>query len=287
MTHMRKSLRIGLFLTTLFVLPAAVLAQAATGAIDLTAHVTPTGAQSEPVRQFTFYILTRSYAAVVEEVAGQDPLPTREEFIEKLTVSPELKTWLKAHNTVDLTSTDLDKVLTSDDIMKVPEFFSAYERSNSGGVTKGFPTPKYRDSDKTANPDKYAKQKEEFLSDTKKFMEAHPSSVQGIELELTGVNPKVAWDNMHVAHSARVAQLAPDTAQVKYLVAKLQTDLNGHAFLAGLPQGNYWVSSLGMEASTGDRRLMWDVPLTIQAGQSTRLDLSNLNATDTHKTATP
>jgi hypothetical protein len=282
---MQNFRRVLLALVACTFLPAFLAAQASTGALDLTAQVTPTGAQAEPVRQFTLYILTRSYAEVVQEVSGQDVLPTREKFIDQLTVSPELKAWLKAHNAIDLTTTDLDKSLTTDDIMKTPEFFAAYERSNAGGVTKGFPLPKYRESDKTANPDKYAKQKEEFLTETRKFIDTHPASVQGIELELTGVNPKVAWDNLHALHAARLTQAAPDAAQVKYLAAKVQTDLDGHASVSGLPAGNYWVTSLGVEAISGDRRLMWDVPITIQAGKTLSLNLSNLNASNTLKPA--
>lgn len=282
---MRNFRRILPSLVAFVCFPVFLAAQVSTGSIDLTAQVAPTGGQAEPVRQFTLYILTRSYADVVQEVSGQDVLPTREEFIEKLTVSPELKAWLKKHKTLDLTTTDLDKSLTTDDIMDTPEFFAAYERSNAGGVTKGFPLPKYRESDKTANPDKYAKQKEEFLSETKKFIETHPASVQGIELELTGVNPKVAWDDLHVLQANRLAQAAPDAAQLKYLAAKVQTDLDGRGSVSGLPPGNYWVSSLGVEATSGDRRLLWDVPITIQAGETLRLTLSNLNASNKQKPA--
>jgi hypothetical protein len=284
MSHMRNGLRILLALTaSCFLFGTLACAQGGTGAIDLSARVTATGAQAEPVRQFTLYVLTKSYADVVKEVEGQDVLPTRDKFIDKLTVSPELKAWLKAHDLIDLTSPDLDKVLTVDDIMKVPEFFAAYERSNSGGVTKGFPMPKYREADKEANPDRYQKQKEEFLETTKKFLETHPSTVQGIELELTGVNPKVPWDDMNANHRNKVAQYAPDTAQLKYLAGKALTDLDGHAVISGLPAGNYWVSSLGMDATSGDRRLAWDVPVTVVAGRTIHLDLSNLNATDTRQ----
>ena len=282
---MRNFRRILPSLVAFVCFPVLLGAQASTGSIDLTAQVAPTGGQAEPVRQFTLYILTRSYADVVQEVSGQDVLPTREEFIEKLTVSPELKAWLKKHKTLDLTTTDLDKSLTTDDIMDTPEFFAAYERSNAGGVTKGFPLPKYRESDKTANPDKYAKQKEEFLSETKKFIETHPASVQGIELELTGVNPKVAWDDLHVLQANRLAQAAPDAAQLKYLAAKVQTDLDGRGSVSGLPPGNYWVSSLGVEAMSGDRRLLWDVPISVQGGKTLRLTLSNLNASNKQKPA--
>jgi hypothetical protein len=280
MALMRHTLRLFALAGGLLSLASALAAQAGTGAIDMTARVTPTGARPEPVRQFTLYVLTKSYADVIKEVEGQNALPTRDEFIDKLTVSPELKKWLKAHEVIDLTLPDLDKVVIADDIMQVPEFFDAYERANSGGVTMGIPKPKYRDTDKTANPDKYQKQKDEFLSATRKFIETHPATIQGIELELTGVNPNVQWEKIHVDYKKRIAQMAPDTAQIKYLAGKADTDLDGHAFVGGLVPGKYWVSTLGMDAASGDRRLLWDVAVTVQAGQTCQLNLSNVNATD-------
>lgn len=280
MTLMRHTLRLLGLGSALLFLASLLAAQAGTGAIDMTAHITPTGARPEPVRQFTFYVLTKSYAEIIKEVEGQDILPTRDEFIDKLTISPELKKWMKAHDVMDLTSPDLDKVVTPDDIIEVPEFFDAYQRANSGGVTMGLPKPKYREIDKTANPEKYQKQKDEFYSATKKFIQTYPATRQGMELELAGVNPNVRWEKLHVDHKKRVAQMAPDTAQIKYLVGKADTDLDGRSFLSGLAPGKYWVSSLGMYAASGDRRLLWDVAITIQPGQTAHLDLSNINATD-------
>ena len=280
---MRLSLRLFFCLATLVPLPATLRAQSTTGALDLSARITPTGARPEPVREFDFYVLTKSYAEIVNEVSGNDPLPSRDEFIDKLKCSPELKTWLKAHDIVDLTSPDSDQLFTVDDIMKVPEFFSAYQRSNSGGVTKGLPQPKYRESDKETNPDKYQKQHEEYLAATRKFIETHTFTIQGMELELAGANPKTAWDTLQVNHKHKVAQLAPETAQVKYLAAKAETDLDGRALLTGLRPGNYWISSLGMYAASGDRRLSWDVPVTVGPGPPTRIELSNLNSTDVLK----
>ena len=280
MTLMRHTLRFFALLSGLPSLASTLAAQVATGAIDMTARVTPTGARPEPVRQFTFYVLTRSYADIVKEVEGQNVLPTRDEFIEKLTVSPELKKWMKAHEVMDLTSPDLDKVVTPDDIIQVPEFFDAYERANSGGVTMGLPKPKYRETDKTANPEKYQKQKDEFYSATKKFIQTYPATIQGMELELVGVNPNMQWEKLHVDRKKRIAQMAPDTAQTKYLAGKADTDLDGHAFVSGLAPGKYWISTLGMDAASGDRRLLWDVAISVEAGQTSRLNLSNINATD-------
>jgi len=284
---MRNSLRPIALLGACFVLAASLAAQGRPGAIEIVARITPTGARPEPVRQFALYVLTKSYAEVVKEVEAQDVLPTREQFIESRKCSPELKAWMKAHDTIDLASTDLNLQLLPDDIMKVPEFFAAYERSNSGGVTRGLPRPKYRDSDKSSNPDRYQKQKEEFLAETRKFIETNPASVQGIELELIEINPKRDWDALQGDHKRKLAQLAPDTAQVKYLAGKAETDLDGRALITGLPAGSYWVSSLGMDASSGDRRLLWDVPVAVQAGQTAHLELSNLNATELRRVAAP
>ena len=47
---------------------ASARAQSPNGTLDFTARITPTAARPEPVRQFTFYVLTKSYADVVKEV---------------------------------------------------------------------------------------------------------------------------------------------------------------------------------------------------------------------------
>lgn len=280
MSSMRVSFRPLMIAFGCLLLAGVLRSQGGTGAIDLTARITPTGARPEPVRQFTFYVLTRSYADIIKEVDAQDALPSREQFIVKLNCSAQLKVWLKKQEILDLTSPDLDQLLSPDDIMNVPEFFAAYQRSNSGGVTPGFPQPKYRESDRESNPDRYQKQKQEYLAAIRKFLETHPASVQGLELELAGVNPKNLWDKVQGDHRRRVLQLAPDTAQVKYLAGKAETDLDGRAIISGLPAGSYWVSSIGMDAASGDRRLLWDVPVTVVAGKTSRVELTNLNAWD-------
>jgi len=277
---MRFNLRFLSLPTALFLLALSGHAQNSTGALDLTARITPTGARPEPVRQFTFYVLSKSYADITAEVDQQDKLPTRDEFISGLKVSSQLKSWLKSHDVMDLTQLDVDKLVTSDDIISIPEFLAAYQRSNSGGVTVGIPSPKFHESDKEANPEKYEKLKQDYMIAMKKFMDAHPGTISGMELELGAVNPKLAWDKLQYDHKNRVAQLSPDIAQSKYLVGKADTDLDGRALIVGLAPGSYWVSSLGMDAASGDRHLRWDVPTSIQASQTTRVNLTNFNAID-------
>src|SRR5499425_683371 len=66
-------------------------AEARTGALEFSARITPTAARPEPVRQFTFYILTKSYTDIVKEAEEKDPVPDRGAFIDGLRVSPELR----------------------------------------------------------------------------------------------------------------------------------------------------------------------------------------------------
>jgi hypothetical protein len=278
---MRKAFGFFLTLVLCFLCTArAALAQDAQGALDFMARITPTAARPEPVRQFTFYVLTKSYAEISLEVETQDAVPSRERFINDLKLSPELKDWLRSHDVFDLAMPGLDRLVTPDDIIHVPEFLLAYQRSNSGGVTNGIPRPKYRDADKTENPDRYEKQHEEYLVALKKFIQLRPETVSGIELELDAISPQRKWSQIQSEHKKRVLRLAPDAAQTKYLAAKADTDLEGRAFVSGLPAGNYWVSTLNLDAAAGDTLLRWDVPVTIQAGRTARIELTNLNARD-------
>jgi hypothetical protein len=260
--------------------PGAVAQNASGGPLDFIARISPTAARPEPVRQFTFYVLTKSYADIVKEVEEQNAAPSRNKFIDDLKISPELKEWLKNHDVFDLTLPGTDRLLTPDDIIHVPEFLLAYQRSNSGGVTNGIPRPKYTDADKTERPERYKKQYQEYVVALKKFIQTHPDTVSGIELELSAVNPQHKWSQLQADHKKRVFRLAPDVAQTKYLVGKADTDLDGRGSVSGLPPGNYWLSTLNLDANAGDTRVVWDVPVTIRAGQSTRIELTNLNAID-------
>ncbi|HET8965009.1 MAG TPA: carboxypeptidase-like regulatory domain-containing protein [Candidatus Acidoferrum sp.] len=257
-----------------------VEAQGANGALEFTARVTPTAAKPEPVRDFTFYVLTKSYDDIVKDIDERDGPPAREKFIDELKISPELRTWLHKHDVMDMTLPGFDKLLTPDDVLHVPEFLLAYQRSNSGGVTNGIPVPKYREADKTENPTRYEKQHQEYLNSLKKFITSRPETMAGMELELDGVNPARKWAEVQNTHRRRVLQLAPAEAQTKYLAAKADTDLDGRATVPGLAPGNYWVSTLALTAVAGDARLRWDVPVRIAPGQTLRIELTNLNATD-------
>ena len=266
-------------------LGGSACAQSIPGSLELAARITPTAARPEPVRQFTFYVLTKSYVEIEREVEAEDVIPSRDKFIEDLKLSPELKEWLKAHDIFDLTTPGLDRLVTADDIIHVPEFLLAYQRSNSGGVTTGIPKPKYADADKTTHPDRYNKQLQEYYLALKKFIQNNPSTVNGIELELVAVSPQNKWAQIQADHKRRVLRLAPEFAQTKYLAAKADTDLDGRASVSGLAPGDYWLSTLNLSANAGDTTLGWDAPVAIHAGKTTRVELTNLNAVDKHASA--
>jgi len=273
--------RILLSLAAFAALAGRAGAQSANGSLELIARVTPTAAKPEPVRDFTFYVLTKSYDDIVKEIDERDGPPAREKFIEGLKISTELRAWLQKHDVMDLMLPGVDKLFTPDDVLHVPEFLLAYQRSNSGGVTNGLPVPKYREADKTENPDRYEKQHQEYLNALKKFLTAKPETMSGMELELDGVNPARKWAQVQNTHRRRVEQLAPAEAQTKYLAAKADTDLDGRASISGLTPGNYWISTLALTASAGDTQLRWDVAVKVAAGQTLRIELTNLNAADT------
>jgi hypothetical protein len=257
-------------------------AQSTNGSLNFLARITPTAAHPEPVRQFTFYLLTKSYREICKEVEEQNAPPDREKFIGDLKVSPELREWLRNHEVLDLTTPNLDKSLTADDILHIPEFLAAYQTTNSGGVTNGIPKPKYTDADKKDRPDRYQKQHDEYFAALKKFIQTHPESVSGMELEMTGINPQARWAQMQAEQKRRVLRIAPEVAQTKFLAAQADTDLEGRAAISNLPAGKYWLGTLNLEAGAGDQHLRWDVPVTIQDGRSVRVELTNLNATDAH-----
>ena len=268
-----------------FTFVSGARAQSDTGALEMIARITPTAARPEPVRQFTFYVLTKSYTEIVKEVENQDPVPPRDRFIDSLKVSTELRTWLKSHDTLDLMAPDVDKLITADDILNIPEFLQAYQRTNSGGVTEGLPKPKYTEADKAEHPEKYEKLRQEYMVNLKKFIRSRPETISGVELELDGVNPQRKWAALQNDRRKRVQRVAPDVAQLKFLATKADTDLEGRASLYGIAPGDYWISSLNLDADAGDMRVRWDVPVKIDRGKTIRIELSNLNSIDMRSSA--
>jgi len=265
-------------LAAIALVPLALGQAPQTGEIEFVARVTPTAGRPEPARQLTFYLLRKSFADVQKEAEDSEPKPDLDRFIEGLEVSKELKVWMKRQRSVDLSSPDFARRLTVDDIIGVPEFCEAYVKRNAGATALGFPTPKYRPQDATQNPVKYKRQLEEYRKQVRRFIESNPGSVEGIEAQLDAINPGQRWAQQQSEQRRRSRRRTLQLAQTRYLVAKTDTDLEGRGMLAGILPGEYWLSTLETEAVAGDARLRWDVPVTVQGGQSTRVELSNLNA---------
>ncbi len=251
---------------------------AQTGSIEFVARATPTGGRPEPVRQLTFYLLRKSFADTQKEVEETEPKPGLDRFIESLNVSKELKAWMKKQHSVELAGSDFIRRLTVNDVLDVPEFYDAYLNHNAGGVTVGFPSPRYRQSDREQNPQRYEKQRQEYREAVRKFIENNSQSVDGIDAHLEAINPGPRWTQQESAQQRRIRKRTLELAQTRYLVAKTDSDLDGRGALVGIPPGEYWLGTLETEAIAGDTRLRWDTPVTVRAGQATRLELSNLNS---------
>jgi hypothetical protein len=271
----------GLFLIAL---PVHLAAQAP-GRIDFTARVAPTGGRPEPVRQMTFYLLSKSMDDVRSEALQLEPPPDFDKFVDGLTVSPELKKWMKKHHSANLSGADFTKSLTADEIVDIPEFFDAYMSRNAGFKGVGFPKPKFKEKDRESNPEKYNQEKEEYTNAIRKFIAAMPDSVQGIDIDLADKNPSVKWEHLLDGHKQRLESRTIELAQQRYLASQTDTDLDGRGSFAGLAPGAYWISMIGIQAISGDVRLRWDLPVRVRPGETTRVELSNLNAAKANATA--
>lgn len=279
--HRNASLVLGLLLTGI---PGRIAAQSA-GGIEFTAKVAPTDGRPEPVRQLTFYLLRKSLDDVRREAMQTEPAPDLDRFVDGLSGSSKLKAWMKKNHTVELAGTDFAKSLTADDIVDVPEFYDAYLSLNGGFQGTGFPQPKFKLKDRTSNPEKYNQQKEEYKEAIRKFAGSAPESAQGIDADLTGINPFVKWQQLVVEQERRLEKRTLELAQTRYLVAKADTNLDGRGSFGGLAPGSYWIGLLGMQAVSGDVRLRWDFPATVRPGETTRVELTNLNAAKPYSAA--
>jgi len=257
----------------------------ATGSVEFTAQVAPTDGRPEPVRQLTFYLLRKSLDDIRQEAMQLEPPPDLDKFIDSLTVSQKMKEWMKKNHTVHLGTTNLAKSLSADDVVDIPEFYNAYMLRNSGYEGAGFPKPKFKLKDEVSNPSKFIEQKAEYKEEVRKYVGTAPESIQGIETKLIDVNPSVKWELITAEHRRQLEKRTLDLAQTRYLVAQADTNLEGRGRFAGLAPGKYWMNMLGMQAISGDVRLRWDLAVTVRAGESTRVELSNLNAVKPYSAA--
>jgi hypothetical protein len=255
-----------------------VAAQA--GSIEFVARETPSGGLEEPVRGFPFYLLSKSFAEIEKEVDRASPKPEMNAFIEKLdsTYSAELKAWMKKNQCVSLSGPDFIKKLTPTDILSIPEFRQAYMERNAGDQSADFPKPKVKPSDQAKNPQKFAKLSAEYEEAVRRYIEQHPSSVEGIDLNFTESDPGPRWNALVEKRRPEIRLHALELAQSTYLVARAETDLQGQAYVHSVAPGTYWISTLDVPAVIGDAHSRWDVPVTVRPGQTEYVALSNANA---------
>ncbi len=260
--------------------PSAVRAQ--TGSIEFIARITPSSGVAEPVRQLPFYLLNRSFAEIRADVEQSEPRPDLEAYVDKLTVSKELKAWMKKNKTAMLSGEEFVSGLTPSDIMDVPEFFTAYVDRNTGDQSINFPEPKYKPRDLQKNPERYAKMRQDYLDAIKKFIATNPDSKAGMDLNLESINPGPAWRSIVGKRDPAVKRHTLELAQTRYLVAKAETDLDGRGFMRAIPSGSYWIGTLDIYATVGDSHLQWDVPVHVNAGETSHLELTNSDAVQPH-----
>jgi len=274
---MKRQLQLGILLSAValaFVLPASPQ----TGSVQFVAQVTPTDGLQEPVRGFPIFLLSKSYELICKDASTSVPPPDMDGFIAKLDVSPELKAWMKKNHWVTLNGEDFIHMLKVADVMAVPEFYKAYRERNAGDEASNFPDPKFNASDEQKHPEKFKKLEDEYAEAIRAFMTAHPESIDGIDGNLTDVDPSSKWNEIMGRHATEVRQRGLNLAESKYLVARTQTDLQGQGVLSGVPAGTYWLSSLNVAAQVGDEHPRWDVPVTVQSGKTAYVALSNANA---------
>jgi hypothetical protein len=277
MSDMKTSLGAGIFLFAALI-AVEPCAAAQEGSIEFVARATPSGGLEEPVRGFPFYLLSKSFETISQEVDASIPQNDMDAFIDKLEVSPELKAWMKKQHWITLSGEDFIHKLKVPDVMGVPEFYQAYMERNSGDQSAAFPKPKFKASDKVKDPAKYKRLSAEYIEAVRKFMEDNPQSIDGIDLGLTEIDPSPKWKALEAKRGPEIRRRALNLAQSKYLVARTETNLDGQGYLRGLPPGNYWLSTLDVAAEVGDVRPRWDVAVTLGPGQTQYVALSNVNA---------
>jgi hypothetical protein len=250
----------------------------AAGSVVFFAQIRPSGARAEPVREMSFYLLRKSLDAVAKEAERTEPPANMDKFIDNLSVSAQLKAWMKKHHRADLAGPDFTKQLTGEDITNVPEFLDAYTNQNSVALSGRMPTPKYKESDRKKRPAKYQSERKEYLRALRQFVSANPDTLQGLDAALNDKNPSERWKQLRLERQRRIDHATLELAQTRYLAAETDSDLNGRGVLTGLAPGTYWITTLDEPALAGDARLRWNVPVTVRAGATTRIELSNLNA---------
>lgn len=249
------------------------------GSVEFQARIQPVGGRLEPVRSLSFYLLRKSVADIRKEAEQAEPPTDLDGFIDGLSVSDELKKWMKKNHTVALSGTDFTKKLTPEDITDVPEFLEAFMMYNGASLnTGGVSAPKFKESERYTNPEKYKREREQYVQSLRRHIVAHPETTQGIDAQLGDSNPTKRWAQRQAEQQGKIERRLQVLALSMYLAAQTETDLEGRGSMRGLAPGTYWLTMLDTPAIAGDVRLQWDVPVQVTSGRVARIELSNLNA---------
>lgn len=263
-------------------LALGVSAQRSDATLEFTVRAAPTHGRPEKVMRQPFYLL-RASLPEIEKIARQQVAPPNlESFVDKLNVSPELKEWMRGHETVSLQGNDFLASLTVDDVMNVPEFRRAYVTRNLIMVGLGFPKRKAKLSDREKNPEKWEKSEKRYWEEVRSYLILHPESKDGMDEHLLDLNAAAAWRVQKKSYQRRVRQKVLQLIHSRYLLAQTETDHEGFARLRGLPPGRYWLTNLWHEVRAGDVHLRWELPVELRPGQTLYLELNNANARFAH-----
>jgi len=278
-----RLLAVGSICITSIVLPAPYCAAqaapaGAAGSIEFTAYARPSEGQPEPVRGMNFYLLSKSLSDIRKEVENSEAIVDLDQFISKLSVSAEMKEWMKKHRRIDLAGDDFTKELKSDDILDVPEFLTAYKDQNGAALHAVLPEPKYKKGEQEKDPEKYKLHKEQYRQALRRYIEANLDSLQGLDAALRDVNPYQSWARLQNEQERHLQQRVLQLAQTRYLAAKASTNLTGRGAFDHLAPGQYWISNLDTPALAGELRLHWDLAITVPPAKTASVELSDLNA---------
>jgi hypothetical protein len=255
----------------------AVAQTAGRGRVEFVVMLTPVSGRPEPARQLTIFLLRKPFHEIVHEAEEKTPQPSLDEFVAPMPVSKELKEWMKKHHSVTISGPEFRAMLSTDELLHIPEILDAYVASNLSGLNQGFPEPKFSPDDRINNPKKYEAAMKIYEPKLRKYIAEHPDSLEAMDTILNQIDPTPGWLVILGHWRERARQSALAVAQTQYLAAKTDTDLDGRgAFEA--TAGGYALSTLDGEALSGALHLRWDVPVEIRAGAVTRVELTNLNA---------
>ena len=252
--------------------------QSSDATLEFSVQAAPTGGRPEKVMQHPFYLLRASLQEIEKVARQQTTPPDLNAFIEELTVSPELKEWMKDHQTVGLQGDAFLSSLAVDEVMDVPEFRQAYVTHNLSMVGLGFPKRKAKLTDREKHPAKWEKSEKRYWEEVRSYLVLHPESKAGMEEHLLDITAAHEWSARTQRYEQEVRQRVLQMVHSHYLVARTETDWEGFARLRGLAPGRYWLSNLWHEVRAGDTHLSWELPVELRPGQTLYLELNNANA---------